>query len=284
MFSIAYAILPFSDTPPADAITASLARFQRGRRGDLPDEWLAFHNETADLRSAHETRFTFTDHGKNGLGIAGGPDAFCHINAENVRSEMRRRGLQTWQVRFADTMDLDTFHSLFSTRLERHPLTADYGRWLNPLGRWDWWDLGGRFDGHIMGEPNRGEGRRFGQMSSGPNNGRAILSNLEDQLRTALGQEPAEAIQVGSDRNIELAETLLADCKAGRENATPGALVLPPGSVKEHLRWLDTWPELGPRGAFAELGLVPEASWPEVVEASYALFQDHWVAGIAYHH
>ena len=283
MFSLAYVILPFTDTPPADAITASLARFQRGRRGDLPDDWVAFHDETEDLRSAHETRFTFTDLGKSGLLVEGDAEAFWQVNGASVRSEMRRRELQIWHVRFADTMDLDTFHNLFAKRLERHPLTGDYGRWLNPLGRWDWWDLGGRFDGHIMGEPDRSEGRRFGLVSSGQNRGRAILSNIEDQVRMALDQEPVATIEVSNDRNIELAETLLAAIKADQEHACPGALVLPPG-VKEHLRWLDTWPELGSVEAFAWLGLALDASWSEVVEASYSLFQDHWVAGIAYHH
>ena len=75
MFSIAYVVLSFTDTPPADAITASLACFQRGRRGDLPDDWLAAHDETEGLRSAHQTQFTFTDYGKYGLGIEGGSDA-----------------------------------------------------------------------------------------------------------------------------------------------------------------------------------------------------------------
>jgi hypothetical protein len=284
MFSLAYVILPFTDTPPADAITASLARFQRGGRGDLPDDWLAFHDETEDLRSAHETQFTFTDHGKNGLGIEGGSEALWFVSTESVRSEMRRRDLRSWRVRFADTIDLDTFHSHFGKRLERHPLTGDYGRWLNPLGRWDWWDLGGRFDGYIMGESDRGKGRKVGQVSSGQNSGRAILSNIEDQLRTALGQEPVDPIEVRSDRNIELAATLLADIEADREHASPGALVLPPGSIQEHLRWLDTWPELGPMEAFAWLGLAPDASWQEVVRACYSRFQDHWAAGIAYHH
>jgi hypothetical protein len=284
MFSVAYVILPFADTPPADAITASLTRFQRGRRGDLPDDWLAFHDETEDLRSAHETQFRFTDHGKNGLGIEGGSEAFWYISGDSVQSEMRRRDLQIWDVRFADTMDLDTFNSLFGKRLERHPLTGDYGRWLNPLGRWDWWDLGGRFDGYIMGEPDRSKGRKFGQVSSGQNSGRVILSNIEDQLRTALGREPVDSVEVGSDRNIELAATLLQDIKADRENACPGSLVLPPGSVKEHLRWLDTWPKLGPVEAFAWLDLRPDACWQEVVKACYSRFQDHWVAGIAYHH
>ncbi len=34
MFSIAYVILPVSDTPPAEAIRASMARFQCGKRAD----------------------------------------------------------------------------------------------------------------------------------------------------------------------------------------------------------------------------------------------------------
>ena len=54
MFSLAYVLLPVSDTPPAEAIRSSLARFQRGRRGDLPEAWLAFHDETEELREEHE--------------------------------------------------------------------------------------------------------------------------------------------------------------------------------------------------------------------------------------
>ena len=50
MFSLAYVILPFADIVPADAIRASLARFQRGGRGEVPDGWLTFHDETQALR------------------------------------------------------------------------------------------------------------------------------------------------------------------------------------------------------------------------------------------
>ena len=60
MFSLAYVLLPFDDQSPAEAIAASLARFERGRRGDVPDDWLAFHDETAHVEELHQTRFTFT--------------------------------------------------------------------------------------------------------------------------------------------------------------------------------------------------------------------------------
>lgn len=284
MFSLAYVILPFSDIPPPDAIRASLARFQRGLRGDIPDEWLAFVDETDALRQAHETRFTFTDKGKHGLQVDGGHAAFWYIDTDKVRDEMRRRGQESWSVRFADLMGLDTFFDHYGRDLERHPATGAYGRWRNPLGRWDWWDLGGRFDGRILGERSRGEGRRTAAISSGNNPGRTILANVEDALRDALNQPSVATIDVRSDRNIELASTLLADAKAGRGQAYPGALVLPPGVVTDHSRWLDTWPEPRPARAFGWIGLGADATWEVVVEVVYARFHDHWVAGVAYHH
>ena len=54
--------------------------------------------------------------------------------------------------------------------------------------------------------------------------------------------------------------------------------------VTDHSRWLDAWPELGPLRAFGWLGLEADATWSMVVEAAYARFHDHWVAGVAYHH
>ena len=285
MFSLAYVILPFSDTPPGDAIRASLARFQSGLRGDVPDEWLGFDDETEAFREAHNARFTFTDKGKDGLGIGGGGNmAYWYVETDKVRKEMRQAGRETWTVRFADLMDLDTFFDQYARDLERHPTTGAYGRWRNLLGHWDWWDLGGRFDGRILGEQGRGEGRRQAVISSGDSPGRRLLGNIERALHDALDQPVPDIIDVQSDRNIELAATLLQDARAGREHAFPGALVLPPGVVTDHSRWLDTWPELGPVRAFAWLGLGTDATWEAVVEAAYARFQDHWVAGVAYHH
>ena len=283
MFSVAYVIVPFAEAAPADAIRAALAPFQRGGRGEVPDNWLAFDDETAGLRYAHEAKFTFTDQGKHGLRIEAADHAYSFIDGPRVRDEMRRHGIQRWCVRFADTMDLDTFFSRFGSRLERHPVTRGYGRWRNPLGRWDWWDLGGRFDGHIIGDPKRGLGRSVAQLSSGENRGRSLLANLQEQLEKALDQEPAPEFDVLSNRNVELVTTLLGDARAGRENAYPGALVLPPGAVEDAMRWLDTWPEPGPAEAFAWLGLPSDASWQAAVQAAYARFEDHWAAGVAYH-
>ena len=216
MFSLAYVILPFSDTLPADAIRASLAPFQRVQRGDLPENWLSFHDETEALLEDYEARLAITTLGNGGMRIEGGPT--WYLSTKKVLDEMRHLGLRNWSVRFADTMDIDEFYDRFGKGLDRHPNTGAFGRWLNPLGRWDWWDLGGRFDGCIMGDQRTRTGRGVARVSSGANPGRIILSNIEDRPAEALGQEPFETLDVLT------------------------------------------------------------------VRAVYARFEDHWAAGVAYHH
>jgi hypothetical protein len=206
------------------------------------------------------------------------------IDIGKLRLEMRLNGRRQWSVRFADAMDLDEFYQRFGRTLERHPETEAFGRWLNPLGRWDWWDLGGRFDGHIVGDSPSGSGRGIAKVSSGPSQGRSILANVENSLTEALGREPIPRLDVRNDQNIELVTTLLEDARAGRENAYPGSLVLPPGMVEDSLRWLDRWPKPGPEGALTWLGLPSEAGWAAIITAAYARFEDHWAAGVAYHH
>ncbi|WP_267358818.1 MULTISPECIES: hypothetical protein [unclassified Methylobacterium] len=60
MFSLVHVILPVSELAPAEAIRASLAPFERGGKGEVPDDWLAFHDETDEVRALHRTEFTFT--------------------------------------------------------------------------------------------------------------------------------------------------------------------------------------------------------------------------------
>lgn len=285
MFSLAHVILPFDDADPAMAIRASLARFQRGGPGDVPGAWLGFVDESEHLLVAYEARLTFTLLDKGGLQIEGHDAAWLCLDARKITAEMRRLNLQRWRVRFADTMDLQTFHDRFTGGIPRDPATGRYGRWLNPLGRWDWWDLGGRFDGWIIGEPGRRQGRPASRISSGENPGRGVLANLQDALGETLGQEALVAFDVRTDRNIELAATLLANLRAGTGAARipSGAVVLPPGSVEDACRWVADGPEPGSAAALAWLGIRPGAGSQAMLEAAYARFEDHWVAGVAYH-
>jgi hypothetical protein len=61
MFSLAYVIRPVSGLPPAGAIRAALAPFQRGTRVALAESSLAFHDETGALRETHEAHLVFRE-------------------------------------------------------------------------------------------------------------------------------------------------------------------------------------------------------------------------------
>ena len=282
MFSSVYVILPVSNLAPAKAIRTSLAPFQRGGKGDVPDDWLAFHDETEELRAAYRAEFVFTREEGRGTRIQGEP--YWHLDIGAINAEMVRRGLHRWQMRFADVEpDLDAFVKAYVRDLERHSATGGYGRWLNPLGRWDWWDLGGRFDGHILGERRKPGVRRTGIISSGQSIGRTVLANVTDVLAEKLGSEPPEDVVVEADANIEMVSRLAEDAQAGLASAFPGAILLPPGTVEDRLRWLQTWPKIDPKGTLAWLGLPDDANWESVVVAVYRRFPEHWAAGVAYH-
>lgn len=280
MFSLAYVILPFSEDSPAQAIAASMARFRGGKRGDVPDEWLRFHDETSTVQEMHESTYSFEI--DQGLRTSGGES--WYLNSSAVREEMARRNKGQWTVRFADIEpDMERFAERFLDPFERHPVTGGFGSWLNGLGRWDWWELGRRFDGAITRQPRR-EGRLRSTIFSGPSAGRDMLEKIEDSLGNAIGQVAPAHVDVAADCNVELVSKLREELVDGTPDQLPGVLVLPPGSIDDDLRWIRNWPTLGPAEALAGFGLPPDASWRNVVGAVYDRFEDHWAAGVAFHH
>ena len=196
---------------------------------------------------------------------------------------MVARDLDRWAIRFRDVEpDPEAFAARFLRHLERHAATGGYGRWLNPLGRCDWWDLGGRFDGRIQGERRR-PGRTASVVSSGPNAGRAVLGNIERTLSAALGTDPSPELIVEADANVELVSRLLDDARTGSDHAIPQAVVLPPGSCEDRLRWITACSRLRPEESLAMLDLPSDANWPAVVTRCYERYANHWAAGVAYH-
>lgn len=98
MFSLAYILLPFSDTPPADAIADALSRFRMGSRGDVPEEWLQFDDDTAHIEELYRADITFTK--RDGLRTEGADPWYFDTSA--VMAAMGRRDKTCWRVRFAD--------------------------------------------------------------------------------------------------------------------------------------------------------------------------------------
>lgn len=279
MFSLAYVILPFVETSPADAIRASLARFERGGRGDVPDAWLRFHDETAHIEDLYRARLVFTK--SQGLRIEGGDSLY--LDKATVLAEMDRRGLERWAVVFADIEPtIADFARRYVRYLEQHPVTGGFGQWLNPLGRWDWWDLGGRYNGVITQTSEAGTSTSC-EISSGPSRGRDVLVGLELAVDAALEQPPREEVDIRTDSNVELVDRLRDDLQADKAARLPGALVLPPGSIDDELRWIANWPDVEPSAALTFLGLSVDAEWRDVVRAVYDRFAGHWAAGVAFH-
>ncbi|MGA9582728.1 MAG: hypothetical protein WBR13_12250 [Allosphingosinicella sp.] len=241
----------------------------------MPDEWLRFHDETAHIREMHEARYIFAR--DRGLRISGGESWYLDSGA--VLAEMKRRGKDEWTVRFAQIEpDLGRFVERFLHPFERHPVTGGFGRWLNGLGEWDWWDLGGCYDGAITGERHRG-GRSRAAISSGPSAGRAAFETFAGALEEACGQAPAPEVDVLNDNNIEFVSTLHESFDTAEGPSLPNSVVLPPGSVQDECRWLSSWPELLESGPSEEW----IRKWRAKVQASYDNYSDHWAAAVAYH-
>lgn len=279
MFGSAYIILPFSDQPPGEAIAQSLARFERGRRGDLPEEWLRFHDDTADLRKLYGTTFSFTLDGF--LRVEGGEH--WYLSSLAVSATMRESGRDSWTVRFADIEpDLAAFVETYCAfEFDRHPVTGGFGRWLNPLGQWDWWDLGGCSNGTITGR-RRKVSDRNSAVSSGDCIGRRAFETLSDLLCDP-DDEPFAPIDIATNENIELVSTLGTALRNGRKFPVPSALVLPPNSVPDEGRWLDMWPELMGLVDGVEGRSEQQGKWRGSVKSIYNQFGDHWAAAVAYH-
>jgi hypothetical protein len=173
--------------------------------------------------------------------------------------------------------DFDAFVRRFTDFDHRDPDTSRYGRWLNPVGHWDWWELGGRFNGAITCDRRPAGAEQI--ISSGPNRGRAILGNVVAALGGRAADEKAEI-----EANVELVASLKLAADRNDNHSLPTAVVLPMGCCTDEDRWFDRveWHEVRP-GTRAFLDVPAEADFPRLVRAAYDQFSELAAAGVAYH-
>jgi len=103
-----------------------------------------------------------------------------------------------------------------------------------PSGRWNCWDLSGRFDGIVRGEKRASAGSES-MISSGPNNGRDLLG----VVARALGAKPSEA-EAEIAANVDLVSALVDAARRDNEHALPDAVVLPVGACAYEFRRFDS--------------------------------------------
>ncbi len=75
------------------------------------------------------------------------------LDLSRLSGHLDELGFVGFRGRFSEIEpDFDRFVLNYSSFQQRDAKTGLYGSWLNPLGRRDWWELGGRFNGVVTGE------------------------------------------------------------------------------------------------------------------------------------
>jgi hypothetical protein len=224
MYGIAYVIIPTEFASLQAVLDETLAPFRRGRPGDIPQEALAFDDVTDDLARLHSLTITLKSEGADV--VVQSTDMTPGVyDFDALRDFLQSVGAPSWTGRLADVEpDLDAFARRFTSWKARDPFAGGYGQWLNPIGRWDWWELGGRFDGLLSGQRRPGAGSKS-MISSGPSRGRDLLGGVG----RALGGNPSE-FEAGIAANVDLVSSLLEAAQRGDNHAYPTAVVLPVGA------------------------------------------------------
>jgi hypothetical protein len=278
MYGLAYVIIPTEFSSLQAAIDAALAPFQRGGLDKFPRSQLAFNDMTNMLRALHTAQLQLRlDSG--GVNVfAPDPEHVFHLDTEALYMFLKLRDASSWSGRLSNVEpDFDAFAKRFTVWKERDPDAGSYGQWLNPLGRWDWWELGGCYDGFIT-RAGKSAGRDA-PITSGRSSGRDFLNGLARALGAQSSEREAETAA-----NIELASALLEAAIQDERHAFPTAIVLPVCACAPKHRWLDAsnW-RLASAETKALLTIPDDALFKEAVIAAYERFHTMAVAAVAYH-
>jgi hypothetical protein len=277
MYGLAYVIIPAQFESLQAELDRTLAPFQRGGEDVFPRERLAFRDATEGLGLLHGARFRYNPDGKIEW-LAGDAMRSYDLELTALAEHLKACRLDNFEGTFAEIEpDFDTFVQRFTRFARVDATTGRYGRWLNPIGYWDWWELGGRFNGAITGE--RRPAGAEPAISSGPSRGRMILGNV---VRALGGRPSPERSEI--EMNVELVESLKVATERLEPRGLPTAVVLPLGACADEDRWFDrvSWHKIRP-GTREFLGAAEDADFRALVRAMYGKFSGHAAAGVAYH-
>jgi len=276
MYGLAYILIPARFESLQSELDRALAPFRRGGDDKFPRDKLAFADATERLAQLHRSRFRY--HRDGTLTWLGGDAApSFDLSLSSLAEHMTACRLDRFEGTFAEIEpDFDVFVRRFTDFKNPDGIAGHYGHWLNPIGFLDWWELGGRFNGVIIGDRRPAGPEQI--ISSGPSTGRAIMGNLAVALG---GRANAEA---EIEANVELVESPKAAAERDEARGLPTAVVLPAGCCADQDRWFDRveWHTIRP-GTRAILGVGADASFKVLARAAYDRFSGHAAAGIAYH-
>ena len=278
MYGLAYVLVPSRSVSLQSELDQTLARFRRGGEDLFPRAKLTFDDATDSLRRLHRRKFQYNPDGSVRWLDSDAAASSFDLRLLKLSEHMAACRLSEFEGTFAELEpDFDAFVRRFTDFDHRDPDTSRYGRWLNPVGHWDWWELGGRFNGAITCDRRPAGAEQI--ISSGPNRGRAILGNVVAALGGRAADEKAEI-----EANVELVASLKLAADRNDNHSLPTAVVLPMGCCTDEDRWFDRveWHEVRP-GTRAFLDVPAEADFPRLVRAAYDQFSELAAAGVAYH-
>lgn len=207
MYGLAYVLIPPTFASLQAELDKSFAPFMRGGDDAFPRSALAFDDVTDDLVRLHRTALTYESGRVTWRNTA--VDCSFFVRSESLSEHLDACGLDHFEGTLAEIEpDFETFVSRFTRFETRDATTSRYGRWLNPIGYWDWWELGGRFNGVVTGEPSPATSEHA--ISSGPSSGRQLMATIGNMLGAP---EPDERTQI--EANVELVQTLKQRAKKG---------------------------------------------------------------------
>ena len=161
------------------------------------------------------------------------------------------------------------------------PRDGRYMRYTNPNAKWDFWTIGGRWDGRIVGL-NRPELSANAPAPLSSCTGGSAGAGFERRVLSVLGVTPSEGMPPQLLNNIELVETVLDRLLQGDRNALPFALVTPDPLNGEGP--LHQWFERGEMGWFGAVGGEKgKAAWLEQVVEIYQAYRSHAVVAVDCH-
>jgi hypothetical protein len=277
MYGLAYVLVPSRFASLQSELDRTLAPFRRGGDDTFPRAKLAFDDATDTLARLHRSKFRYNSDGSLSWLDSDAALSF-DLRLSRLSEHMAACRLDEFEGTFAEIEpDFDAFVRRFTDFARLDPATSRYGRWLNPIGYWDWWELGGRFNGAITGD--RRPAGADQAICSGPNSGRAILGNVADALGGRAAREEAEI-----EANVELVESLKLAADRNDDYCLPTALVLPMGCCADEDRWFDRVErhEVRP-GTRACLSVSADADFRRLVRVAYERFSELAAAGVAYH-
>ncbi len=279
MYGLVHVLVPAGFSLLQAELDRSLAPFKRGGEEDFPIEALAFDDWTPLLEKVWRAALELD---RTGQGVSFGADTATYaLDVVAMHRFLDERRTDRWRGRL---IDVEPDFTAYAHRFTDAPLdtrTGRFGRWLNPLGRWDWGELGGRFDGCVAGEMR--EVRDDGLITSGFSVGRRALGRLGAALAEATNSGLPDA-QVEIEANVELASTVLRRLRSDPEPRWPTTIVRPVGSAADEARWIETdFLQPPPVQTRLSLALDPGASHAASVVAALETHRDAVVAGVAYH-